>query len=439
MSSLTMADLQYSRDESPSLARFVEAPDTTLDTNWLGVVWRPMVDLSTSPYTPVKVRNILHLQRMLGGGGAVETRPWFAILSVSGLRVQALRHSGLTAYHCDDPAQLPIPLRSPGWQRLVEAMDAWDSLSTLDRTRVVALLNQLTMQRAVLGLVGRVKASARDRDEEHLLYETTRAVHRLAPKERIGPEVFTLLAEEGRDAGLRVLASAQIIAHEVRVNREVTSALRWVTHGEEQLGRLRGEVAPWLEALVASRFHRAAALAAFRGKDWSGAQYHLSSAKEQDEVLHELADDMLTRQLADENRKILLESLLKAATAAPQPTEEVDEFAGALLSLDPFDPDSHLVVGDARVAQGRIEEAAHHYEDAGQLGTLLGALGQYRAGCCWEFLGREHRALRAFCRTIEMDPAAMAARRRLATLASRVELGNDAIGARTCAKLPSTC
>ena len=74
--------------------------------------------------------------------------------------------------------------------------------------------------------------------------------------------------------------------------------------------------------------------------------------------------------------------------------------------IDPTCAEALLVVGDGHAATGDYATAAHWYAKAGDLGTVSGATGWYRAAQCHHILGEHTTALNAMGRCLELDTTA---------------------------------
>jgi hypothetical protein len=265
------------------------------------------------------------------------------------------------------------------------------------------------MNSVIAGLAGETALRRRPSElDQHLLYEIARGVHRYVPTAEPALRALSWLSENAVPT-IRMLSVTQLVAHAVRVGRDVPSAQRHRARGDQTLQHLADTEGTVLPALIRSRFHRVAALA-----DWASGvspSASLGLAERAHAELDHAATTNTERQLAAENRKILLEAALKAG-----PTENTEQQILELIDLDPADPDSLLFCGDARLKQGRIEDAIALYIRAGNLVTTAAALGHYRAAQCLEYLGRPTEAAAAYASALALDPAAVEPRARAAAL-----------------------
>lgn len=383
-----------------------------IECNRLAQCWRTLIDLTPSQTTELRARAMPMVASWLERDPA--RRSWFAIIPVPGLRSQVVRHAGLDAYDCADPVDLPERLRTHAWQVLVDRMAEFQRLDRPAQTLVVTLLNQLSLGTAALPLVGRVRLRPDPREQVYA-YEVARVLGRSPGGLRQAVAIYDWLAGNAAETCLAAAATAQAIACEIRLGAGLEAARPFARRGRDLLGRLPDD--GWLPLLVRSRLHRALALVCFQERDLPGADGDLAAATEANERLTPLADgdDELTL-LALEDRKILLESRIKAASARPADRRsEVDTLCEVLAGLDPYCIQTRLTCGDAYAACGELDQAARWYARAGELGTGAGAIAWYRAGQCLDRLGDHVGARAAMARCLELDGAAVEPRTYLTT------------------------
>ena len=113
--------------------------------------------------------------------------------------------------------------------------------------------------------------------------------------------------------------------------------------------------------------------------------------------------------VAVENRRIIIESQIKAAARArgDESAAEVRALCNELNVIDPNCLQARMVIGDGLAALGDYADAAHWYSRAGELGTGAGAVGWFRAAQCYDFIGERGDAVNAMGRCLELDMAAI--------------------------------
>lgn len=414
MLSVHSAPVQRVYRRSPPTAKLaVLARQQQPSLNSIALQWQSLLSLEESGRECVKLRNLGFLVRAMEG--KIADVQWFAILSVPGLREQIVQQSGLREYSCGSPADVSPQTRTDAWQLLVSVCERWPELQTNERVNLMSLLNQLTLPRAVIKLARRwLPSSANSAGDQYLIYEVARARHRLEPHAADAIAVLDRLARGASLVELRTWACAQMIAHHVRVARRIDRAIEFVALGRGYERQLLSSESPALGLLIWSRFLRAAALLEFALR--SEAVWRvLEEAQEAGDEMRRLGRTPAMGQLADENRKVLLESRIKAAGTTSTEVS-VDELIEELLYLDGRDPDSLLCCGDAVAKIGDLHRAAALYSSAGELGTVSAAIGWYRAGQCFEALRERKSALRCYTAALRIDPAGVEPAARLSEL-----------------------
>ncbi|MBA2695711.1 MAG: hypothetical protein H0U62_07675, partial [Actinobacteria bacterium] len=176
----------------------------------------------------------------------------------------------------------------------------------------------------------------------------------------------------------------------------------------------------WLEHLVRSRVHRAAALVAVRqGAPGDGAA-EMRAALAEDDRLSAVAAGELQLGYQRENRAVVLEAFLKLDTLAGTAAAPADVVAQAK-RVDPFDVDLLFAAGRFLTAREAWDEATGTFLAAAASGTVRGAVAGFEAGACFERLGRPAEAAAAYQLCLDLDPAAIGARNRLARHTDELE------------------
>ncbi|MFC6092226.1 hypothetical protein [Saccharothrix lopnurensis] len=398
---------RYTRSDPRGLfPGFTGMPE--LEHNRLAAFWRPIVDMADSEVAPMRLRAVQPVSEWLAD--PVEGRwSWFAMIGVAGLRHQVLRHAGLAEYDCREPAGLPPELRTPQWSRLVESIHRFDSLTPYARALVVFQLAQLSYCQYVFTLAGLVRPQG-DPVHDRYAYEVARVHARYPGHADQALGVFAELATTSSDPLLALLACAQGVGHAIRAGGQVAVAREFEGYGEAVLDR--GLPDTWHGSLVRSRYHRALALLRLTERRVDDMRVALAAALRHDEELEPAHRTGTDRTVALENRRILLESLIKAAARAgdDESAERTRAYCAELHGLDPYCVEVRLVIGDGYAAIGDYGGAARWYSAAGELGTGSGAVGWFRAAQCLEHVGDRGGALNAMGRCLELDHTAVEAR-----------------------------
>jgi tetratricopeptide (TPR) repeat protein len=403
---------RYSRsDPRGRLPQITGYPD--LEHNRLGVFWRPIIDLTDSPYAALWLRAIIPVADWLADT-TTRHRSWFSIIGIPGLRRQVVLHAGLRHYDCSRPGDLPISYRSPRWQNLIDLTDNYDHLDYSTRCLLVFHLDQLSLTETAFDLAGVVEPTG-DPDHDRYAYEVARIPSRQPDRMRHALEVFQRLTLSAADPLLALAACFQGIGHAMRDVGDNALAQEFARRGKS-ITRLPED---WHGYLVRSRFHRAVALLRSVEGRADLMQQELAYAVNVSRQLSDEATSHADRLAAAENDRYMLELQIRAA-CADNTSEEVRKLCARLAELDPYCVEARLVIGDALTEVGDLPEAAEAYASAGELGTSAGAIGWFRAGQCYQILDDSPAAIHAMGRCLELDATAVEPRAYLAEISSRL-------------------
>lgn len=408
----TMPDLQLRYTRAEAARETASAPHgRQLEFNRLALFWRPIIDLTDSEYASMRYQFVAPVASWLK---EPETARWplFARIAVSGLRHQVVKHAGLIEYMCEDPSDLPVELRTDRWQVLVDAIARFGNLSYKQKTLVMFQLAQLSLCRFAISLAGVVRATG---EPEHDWYAhmVGRIYARYPGGFRLAVPLFEDIARTTPDPVLAVQACFQGIGHSLRNSKELEVASKFHLMGRGIVEkRLSGG---WHADLAQSRFHRSIALLRLRQQRYDEIAEEIEAAHAFGDRALGAAEDDIARLVATENRRIIVESQIKAARI-PQYRERVDvaDRCRELLEIDPFCQYTRLIVGEGFATIGDFAEAARWYSLAGELATAAGALGWFRAAQCFDHLGDRWSALNAIAHCLELDPDVVEARRYIA-------------------------
>ncbi|MDN3354455.1 hypothetical protein [Actinomadura sp. DC4] len=401
---------RYTRSDPKGLfPRLTGLPE--LPHNRLGAFWRPIIDMTDSDLASSRLRMIRPVASWLADPASAEPL-WFARINVAGLRHQVIRHSGLNAYDCQEPKDLAEELRTPEWETLVRAIDGFEDLDYYVRTIVLFQLAQLSYCELGVRLAGDVEPDG-DPVRDRYVYQVARLHARLPGSRPLALRLFERLATSSKDSLLALLSCFQGISHAIRKEDDLDLACRFERYGHAITG-LPGD---WHTYLVKSRFHRALALLRLNERRFGEMRDELETALDLHERLRPEVSGEIDTMVANENRRILLESQINAAIRArgDESATQVRALCEEIIGLDPYCVLVRLAVGDGHAAIGDHAEAARWFERAGELGTGAGAIGWFRAGQCHDFLGDRGAAVNAYGRCLELDATAVEPREYLTT------------------------
>jgi hypothetical protein len=378
-----------------------------LSLNRLAVFWRPMIDMERSDYTSLRLRAIPLVSSWLTDP-ARGCRSWFSMIGVPGQRRQVLRHAGLDQYDCPEPGGLAEELRTARWSTLTMAIENFANLDYAARALLVFHLAQLSYCRFAAELCGDVWPN-RDPAHDRYIYEVARVHARYPGHAEKALSLFGSLAEASRDESLALAACFQGIGHTLRNGKSPHLARAFFERGKRFAAQnVHGD---WHAHLLRSRFHRAVALLRLAERDIGGLRHHLDLALAHHQALVAGPVDEADTIVALENSRYLLELRIRAALSQDDPRVVV--FSTELSEVDPYCVEARLLVGDGHAAVGRYSEAARWFARAGELGTAAGAVGWYRAGQCFDFIGDRGSAINAMGRCVELDATAIEPRQYL--------------------------
>jgi hypothetical protein len=385
---------RYSRtDPRGRFPRVVGFPG--VECNRLGVSWRPVIDMTDSPFAAVRLRAIIPVADWLADGG--EHRSWFSMIGVPGLRRQVVLHAGLGEFDCSRPEGLSEELRTERWQSLVDLLGRFGELGDGTRALVVFHLAQLSFTECVFTVAGVVEPNG-DPERDRYAYEVARVHSRHPARVASALRVFGRLPEVTTDPLLALGACFQGIGHAIRDRGDHSRAREF----ERQGSAVGGLTDDWHSCLVRSRFHRAVALLRLAEGDADAMRRELAYAVSLGDQLAADATGHADRLVAAENSRYLAELRIRTACAG-----EVPDLCAGLASLDPYCVEAKLVIGDALAGAGDVRSAAEWYANAGELGTVSGAIGWFRAGQCYDRLGDYPAAINAMGRCLELDATAV--------------------------------
>lgn len=377
-----------------------------IEHNRLALFWRPIIDMVDSEAAPMRLRFVAPVSAWLDDPRP-DRRSWFAMIGVAGLRHQVIRHAGLHEYDAKEPTDLAEHLRTPQWNRLIDAIRRFDELEYAVRSLVVFQLVQLSYCEFVFKLAGLVAANGNPAHDWYA-YEVARAHARYLYKGD-ALRIFEQIVSEANDPLLALASCAQGIGHAIRNHNDMSLASTF-----ERTGEVRAPEVPdtWHGWLVRSRYHRAVALLRLMKRQPDEMRQELGLAQQFSDQLFASLDgdrDEWDRCVALENQRILTESRIKAVSRARgrESAKEIRALCAELDRLDPYCIEARLVVADGYLAAGDYSEAATCYVRAGELGTVSGAVGWFRAAQCYKFLGDHGSALNAMARCVELDASAV--------------------------------
>jgi tetratricopeptide (TPR) repeat protein len=267
-------------------------------------------------------------------------------------------------------------------------------------------LAQLSFTECVFTVAGVVEPNG-DPERDRYAYEVARVHSRHTDHSDRALPVFDALSRSCSDPVLALASAAQGVGHSIRDISDVARADEFAARGVRIIDV--GLPDDWHSDLVCSRFHRAVALLRVAQRDASGMQAELSEAMRFGDAVFATGLAGTDQLVARENRRILVESKIKSVSMrrGDETDAEVAALSAELAAIDPYCVEARIIAGDGYAAAGDYAEAAEQYRQAGQLGTVSGAMAWFRAGQCHDFLGDRAAAVNAMGRCLELDASAI--------------------------------
>jgi hypothetical protein len=329
-------------------------------------------------------------------------------------RTNLVRESGLAELAARHPADVPPHLRTPAWEQLCEWVADFDRSDLLRQHLTCLLLFRLGFRDLVLDLVPHRPVSSLREPLEFYQWQwrdLTRYVASVGSRHPVHPtDSFEMVDAPGCPLHLRLTVSTFGIVFAARETKSVDDALRWRARAAEHLADVLAsdEFTPFERTMLESRFYRGAGFTPHMTGDRDGMVADMDRAEELARAVP--ASTPLEELLARENLHACLESRSKEAYALGD-VALAEARTREFLALDPYDPKSHIELGECLAKQGRYAEAGDSYLRAARLGPLGTAIASAMAGECHERAGNAVVAEDAFVQALRVDPYAVSAAR----------------------------
>jgi tetratricopeptide (TPR) repeat protein len=348
-------------------------------------------------------------------------------------RTNLVRESGLAGFGVSHPAELPAAYRTPAWDQLCAWVADFDR-SDLQRQYLTSqVLFRLGFRRLVLELVPERPVSSLTTPLEFYHYQGRDLVRYAASAGgTVAPPRVMFEMTEHPDCPLHLRLTAAVfgVVFSARETKSVEDAIRWrkVAQGHLDAVLASDEFTPFEKAMWESRFYRGVGFVPFMLDKRADLEEDMARAESLARAVP--ASTPWEEYLKQENLHACLESRSKEAFGlgdVPLGHRYTEEF----LSIDPYDPKSHLELAQSLTKQGRYREAGESYLRAARLGPLGTAIGYAMAGECFERAGDPVAAEDCFVQALRVDPYAISAARgwtRTGTSAGMGELAADYAG-----------
>ncbi len=396
--------------------QFLEEHDlVTPETGTLsGHLLRPFLDLG-GPGGPVNAKAAAYV-----GESVAEPEPaadgWIAPQGNTkrSLRTALIRETGLASYDVTWPGELPETARSPHWQALCDAVDAWDELGAFRRYQVICALYKLCLFDAAVALGDRLGPPGEFTALSELRVIGARSklgesVHDLVPR------TLAVSAHTPASPRVRLAVAVNLAIHYGRATRDREATVEWSDRVLAEAAAQHAEGSP-RDLLMASITLRAASFGPFVRGDHDAVAAMLKQAEAH--AVDVTGAPGVPLVLADENRYAVLETITNAAVARGD-RETALAAATALTGHDPREPRAWLQLGAVHWDDGRTQDALDAYRTAAVLGAPFTGTAWYCTGRCHEALGELDQAAQAYANSVAAEPLGITALHRLHGVADR--------------------
>jgi tetratricopeptide (TPR) repeat protein len=379
---------------------------------------RPYLDLSKNHYGPLHCQGLQYLFRTL-------TEPDLEAVALQvhpshHLRRALVTQTGLPDYEVILPSQLPIALRTPRWQHLVELLEDFRALPPGLSSRTLALLEGLGLLEAVV-IYGAAAGDHIPHAERLVMaVRCAKAAYRLTPTPKRRDAMLASLqnaAEARRLQPSRRLGAALtlLVDHARGPHRNMDAARQWRAFAEALFNRMHpGEDVHG--HILASTYWRAVSFVPFLQGDRQQTTRELDLAEHHARAVSPTTPD--ERLFCDQNWHPLLETRAKEAAWRGEHDMAVARLR-ALARLDPLDAKVMLKLGGVHEQAGEVQATLDAYRAAAKLGAPYGALAWMKLGLLQERQGAADQALAAYTAVLRTGQLWDQAAKRAAAAADR--------------------
>ncbi len=406
---------------------------TLLDNSLITWINRPYLDLSPCTHSSWHVYGIDYSYCNLVKDESIThdstiTNPVTLIHPIS-FRESLIRESGLFQYQINNPLQLADKLRTERWHILCDYLTHYQELQLITQLRVIDLLSNLCLHKAVLEYVPEMSNSeiSGSRLQAKLAYN--RAISNLMLQSDAGTidnlqEFENITNYAPLSSSTRFGASLQLVALFGKTFGNLKATAHWGTVTAQALNNLKLSLDNFSYKRLTSVYHRAVVFVPLLQKDKKAVVREMDLCQSlAEELTHEYKNE-IEQLAAHENLTTVFESRTKEALWLGD-IDLAEERARKMVQMEPLYSRYRLQLGEILIKQSKLEEAAKMYRSAARLGPPGTAIAWFMAGQCHEQLGELEIACDCYLASVQMDELAISAVERLKKLAPR--LGNSAL------------
>ena len=328
-------------------------------------------------------------------------------------RRNLIRESGLDEFHVARPENLARNLRTPAWEQLCDWVAHFPRADVGRQYLTCHVLFRLGFHDVLLDLVPERPAASLEEPLQFYLYylrELSRYTRSQGRAVELPAGIFELALVSACPLHLRLRGAVFAVVVAARAQDSREDAELWRARAEPLLEEVLAsdEFTPFEKAMLESRFYRGVSFVPFMRRDRAGVVDDLDRAERL--AREGPAGTPWERYLKVENLHACLESRSKEAFGlgdVPLGHARTEEF----LAIDPYDPKSHIEMGESLMKQERFGEAGASYLRAARLGPLGTAIGYAMAGEQYERAGEPVLAEDCYVQALRVDAYAISAAR----------------------------
>lgn len=328
-------------------------------------------------------------------------------------RRNLVRESGLVEFAVDHPADLPARLRTPAWDTLCGWLDEFEQSDVERQHQVAVVLFRLGFGRLVLDLVPTVPAEELRTPAELRLQhwrDVVRYVMSIGGPAATPTNSFAIAEHPACSRHLRFVIAVFAVVFHARETKSIDEAEAWRNIGAECLAELLADpgYSQFEKMMMESRFYRSVTYVPFLRRDREVLAREMARSEELARALP--ASTPYEEFLKRENLRACLESRSKEAYGFGD-DELGHSRVAEVLTIDPYEPKTHIEVAESLLKRGRPADAANSFLRTARLGPVSTALGYASAADCFARAGKPILAEDCYVQALRLDPYAISAAR----------------------------
>lgn len=318
------------------------------------------------------------------------------------------------------PSEVPREQRTGRWENLCSAVDTYHDLSAENGERLIWLLHRLCFHRLIVELTESTRGSFETDIAQSR--QVTRAIALSCLAEDAGAKpsgkYFERILDKLRPgSSAEVEVSYKVLIEHTKFNPNLEAAIMAATKHRDAIERSCGRLSKFRMDLLWSRFYRVRAFVPMLAGDMNGMVRDMDLAEQYARNATPASEP--ERCAALEILFPVLESRIREAQVLGDQSL-AEQRARILVEAAPLNPRAWLHFGEALLNQEKYEEAIPVYREARRLGPPASQIALFNLGQCYEMLDEAEAAMDTYAELLELDPFAISAAERLASIAEEV-------------------